>query len=91
MVRGGFTAAPGSPFDVGNQPFGIAVGDFNGDRKLDLAVANTRQQRKCALGDGGGGFRNAPAPLSPSAIAPLISYLGISMETVTGLRRHQLA
>jgi len=64
--KGGFTAAPGSPFDVGNQPFGIAVGDFNGDRKLDLAVANTRGNNvSVLLGDGSGGFRNAPgSPIS---------------------------
>jgi len=63
---GGFTAAPGSPFNVGNQPAGIAVGDFNGDRKLDLAVANTRGNNvSVLLGDGSGGFRNAPgSPIS---------------------------
>jgi hypothetical protein len=36
---GTFTQAPGSPLTVGGTPYGIAVADFNGDGKLDLAVA----------------------------------------------------
>ncbi|SPE44621.1 exported hypothetical protein [Candidatus Sulfotelmatobacter sp. SbA7] len=37
---GTFTQASGSPFAVGQGPIGIATADFNGDGKLDLAVAN---------------------------------------------------
>ncbi len=38
---GAFTAAPTSPETVGNFPYSVAVGDFNGDGKGDLATANT--------------------------------------------------
>jgi hypothetical protein len=38
--NGGFAAAKGSPVSVGNNPISIAMGDINGDGKLDLAVAN---------------------------------------------------
>ncbi|MFB6615401.1 FG-GAP-like repeat-containing protein [Streptomyces sp. NPDC085524] len=39
---GGFGTQPaGSPFAVGDNPFSVAVGDFNGDAKQDLAVANS--------------------------------------------------
>lgn len=37
---GTFTSASGSPYPVGNFPISITAADFNGDGKLDLAVAN---------------------------------------------------
>ncbi len=37
---GTFTQATGSPYVVGKGPYQIAAADFNGDGKLDLAVAN---------------------------------------------------
>lgn len=52
------------PIAVGSQPFAIVTGDFNGDGKLDLAVAN-RQSNSVTilLGVGNGTF--IPAPGSP--------------------------
>lgn len=38
---GTFTQASGSPYAVGHSPDAIAAADFNGDGKLDLAVANS--------------------------------------------------
>jgi hypothetical protein len=38
--NGTFTQAAGSPYAVGHGPYQIAAADFNGDGKLDLAVAN---------------------------------------------------
>lgn len=37
---GTFTQPAGSPYPVGHGPYQIAAADFNGDGKLDLAVAN---------------------------------------------------
>ncbi len=55
--RGGFTAAPGSPLNAGDAPVSVAVGDFNGDRKTDLAVVNQGSDNVTVLlGDGKGGF-----------------------------------
>jgi FG-GAP-like repeat len=38
---GTFTRAAGSPYTVGRGPYQIGAADFNGDGKLDLAVANS--------------------------------------------------
>ena len=57
---GGFTPASGSPFTVGSNPVSVAVGDFNGDGKLDLAVANLSGSNVTVLlGNGAGGFSAA--------------------------------
>ncbi len=64
---GGFTAAPGSPFAVGAWPVSVAVGDFNGDGKRDLAIANHNDNTVTVLlGNGAGGF--TPAPGSPITV-----------------------
>jgi uncharacterized repeat protein (TIGR01451 family) len=53
-----FAAAKSYP--VGTSPSGIAVGDFNGDGKLDIAVANTDSGTvSILLGNGDGTFQAA--------------------------------
>src|SRR6478609_3067263 len=54
---------------VGAGPASIAVSDFNGDGKKDLAVANkTDKNISVLLGNGAGGFANAPG--SPLLMDP---------------------
>ena len=49
-------------FSVGSSPFSIATGEFNGDGKLDLAVANDFSNSvSILLGNGDGTFRPAAA------------------------------
>jgi hypothetical protein len=49
--------APAQNFDAGGIPSSISVSDFDGDRKLDLAVTNLNSDRvSILLGDGRGGF-----------------------------------
>lgn len=61
---GAFTEAPGSPVNVGADPFFAATADFNKDGKLDVVVANRGDDTiTILLGDGQGGF--APAAGSP--------------------------
>jgi hypothetical protein len=56
-----FIPAPGSPFAVGNRPWGMAVGDVNKDGKLDIVTANKDDDNATVLlGNGRGGFKNAP-------------------------------
>jgi FG-GAP-like repeat/FG-GAP repeat len=77
--KGGFRAAPGSPFAAGGKPWQVAVDDLDGDGNLDLAIIP--YQRDLAgesgatasedgvtvlLGDGKGGF--SPMPGSPLSL-----------------------
>lgn len=58
---GGFQEAVGSPIGVGANPEYSTVGDFNGDGKQDLAVANAGTSNVTILmGSGNGGFVEAP-------------------------------
>lgn len=58
--KGGFTPAPGSPFDVHSypHPHGVAVADFDGDGKLDVMTDSWgHNQIELLAGDGKGGLR----------------------------------
>jgi len=62
--RGGLSPAPGSPVALGHQPYPPALGDIDGDGRLDLMVPLVGGQAIAVLlGDGRGGF--LPAPGSP--------------------------
>ena len=74
-TSGGPSFASGPPIPAGPDPVSVAVADFNGDGKRDLAVANRGYARglKILLGNGAGGFAAAGSPLKaqgePSAVA----------------------
>jgi FG-GAP-like repeat len=68
---GGFTQAPGSPIGIFsggifNSVGPIAVGDFNGDGKLDLAVANRFLGAVSLLQNTTSWAETPPNPISPT-------------------------
>jgi hypothetical protein len=81
--KGGFHQPAGSPFACGDSPFGVAIGDINGDGKPDLAIVNSptitsnntgKDGLSILLGDGTGKFVTMPgSPFttgkSPSRVA----------------------
>lgn len=57
---GTFTESNGSPYAAGYEPQSLAVGDFNGDGRLDIAVANFYNSKVSILiGNGDGTFAAA--------------------------------
>jgi hypothetical protein len=71
LVGGGFGAP--SAFTVGSDPISVALGDVNGDGKLDVAVANFAGGTvSVLLGNGAGGFgpkTDYPAGATPRSVA----------------------
>lgn len=68
--KGGFAPAPGSPFEVAQGPYPLALDDLNNDGNLDLAITSTLnagggsgRSLTILLGDGTGGFRRLQTPV----------------------------
>ena len=72
---GTFTSSPDVP--VGNTPFFVAVGDFNGDGKSDFATANRNANTvSVGLGNGDGTFTSSPdVPVGANPISVAVGDL----------------
>ncbi len=77
---GTFTEAPGSPFATGVQPRAVVVADFNGDGKLDFAVANSGDSTISTFQGNGDGtfteFPNSPFKLAAPEQGPVAMITG---------------
>jgi hypothetical protein len=77
--NGGFSPAPGSPFQGCRVPTAIATADFNHDGELDLAVA-CENGIYIFLGNGDGTFTAAPgSPLDPG-----LDFFGLAVGDFNG-------
>ena len=69
---GSFTEASGSPIPVGINPLIVAVGDFNADGKVDLAVSNENDNTVAVLlGNADGTFTQGPPARTSAGQFPL--------------------
>ncbi len=75
LNKGNGTFGAGKTFAVGNNPVGIVAGDFNGDGKTDLAVADRGDNTvRILLGAGNGTFKLATTALSAAAPNGIAAY-----------------
>lgn len=75
MVGGGFAPAVAYSTGTGSTPFGVELGDVNGDGRLDIVTPNIGNGRIAVLlGQSNGGFAGASSyttgnPSTPSSVA----------------------
>jgi hypothetical protein len=68
LGNGNGTFSPGTVYSVGAEPDSVAVADFRGNGKLDLAVATLFAGTDILLGNGDGTFQSAGGSATTSSV-----------------------
>ena len=88
LGNGGGTFSAATPYPTGSVlPFSVAIGDLNGDGRLDLAVVNGSNSISVLLGQAGGGFLT----LTPRALSGLNNPSSVALGDLNGDGRLDLA
>src|SRR6516164_6716318 len=90
LGAGGGTLAAATQYPTGTGLPGaqsVAIGDLNGDGRLDLAVANSSSSISVLLGQAGGGFLT----LSPRALSPVNNFSSVALADLNGDAKLDLA
>ena len=82
--QGGFARTETVPLPANSDPVGVALGDFNSDGHLDIAVSQSgRTDVGILFGDGAGGFRTTTFNLNVS-FGPTINQTAIAVADLDG-------
>src|SRR6516225_2951356 len=90
LGNGGGTFSAATQYPTGTGLPGaqsVAIGDLNGDGRLDLAVANSSSSISVLLGQAGGGFLT----LSPRALSPVNNFSSVALADLNGDAKLDLA
>jgi hypothetical protein len=73
--RGGFAAAPASPFDLGRRAYKVIAADLNGDARADLVVSTMANESVAVLlSDARGGYTHADGSPYAAGSNPRVAF-----------------
>ncbi|HEU0122002.1 MAG TPA: FG-GAP-like repeat-containing protein [Bryobacteraceae bacterium] len=85
---GGFVVGPGSPMSAGSSPTSLALGDFNGDGRMDLVVVNAGNNAIATIpGVGATPLVVSATPANPTTATQTVSFVVRDADGYANLQR----